>query len=394
MHAPDLLMIQEAEDQDICSVVAGAMACGTTDNADGKPDTLQDLALAIEALGGPAYDAAYDRDGADDRGIVAAFLYRTDTVELLPADASDPVLGSSPSVVYRGDPLASNTDVQNPKALNADLPNDVDLSTGVDGSNVYTRAPQVGHFRIWRDGIGTSVFTDLYAISNHFSSTPDARVGQRTEQAAYQAAIVAALENEGVDRIVSAGDFNVFPRPDDPFAPPDTSDQLGPMYDAGLHNLYDTLLAEMPQSAYSYSFSGQAQTLDMQWATDGQFADLVQVRAGHFNADFAADYDGDVARGASDHDPQLARWFNDVTLDRLHALIDYYVGTGDVQANKARLLHDRLDRAERYLQRGQVSAYLAQLAAFGDQAQDLAPKHVSSTAADALQREANRLATL
>ena len=70
----------------------------------------------------------------------------------------------------------------------------------MDGGNVFTRPPQVGHFRVWRDGIGTSVFTDLYAISNHFSSTPDARVGQRTEQAAYNAAIVAALDDGGCRR--------------------------------------------------------------------------------------------------------------------------------------------------------------------------------------------------
>lgn len=394
MHAPDLLMIQEAEDQDICSVVAGAMDCGTTNNADGKPDTLQDLALAIAALGGPTYDAAFDRDGADDRGIISAFLYRTDTVELLPADASDPVLGSAPTVDYRGTALTFNTDVSNPKALNADLPADVDLSTGVDGSNVYTRAPQVGHFRVWRDGLGTSVFTDLYAISNHFSSTPNGRVGQRTEQALYNAAIVDALESAGVTRIISAGDFNVFPRPDDPFDPPGTSDQLAPMYDAGLHNLYDTLLAEVPQSAYSYSFSGQAQTLDMQWATTGQFADLVQVRAGHFNADFAADYDGDVARGASDHDPQLARWANDVTLDRLHALVDYYAATGDISHGKAKLLHRRLDRAGDAMDAGRMVDYLSQLKTFGLQAQGLAPRHVTPGAADALQAEADRLAAM
>jgi hypothetical protein len=394
MHAPDLLMIQEAEDQDICSVVAGAMDCGTTNNADGKPDTLQDLALAIAALGGPTYDAAFDRDGADDRGIISAFLYRTDTVELVAADASDPVLGSSPTVDYRGTALSFNTDVQNPKALNADLPADVDLSTGVDGSNVYTRAPQVGHFRIWRDGVGTSVFTDLYAISNHFSSNPNGRVGQRTEQALYNAAIVDALEGAGVTRIISAGDFNVYPRPDDPFEPPNESDQLGPMYDAGLHNLYDTLLAEVPQSAYSYSFQGQAQTLDMQWATGGQFADLVQVRAGHFNADFAADYDGDVARGASDHDPQLARWSNDVTLDRLHALVDYYVGTGDITNGKAKVLHRRLNRAWDAMDAGRTVDYQLQLKTFGLQAQGLAPAHVSQGAADVLQAEADRLAAM
>jgi predicted extracellular nuclease len=396
MHAPDLLMIQEAEDQDICTVSGGALVCGTTNNADGKPDTLQELALAITAAGGPTYDTAYDRDGADDRGIVAAFMFRTDTVELLPADASDAVLGSAPTIDYRGTPLPYNTDVSNPKALNADLPGDVDLSTGVDGRNVYTRAPQVGHFRVWRDGIGTSVFTDLYALSNHFSSTPNARVGQRTEQAAYNAAIVAALEADGADRVVSAGDFNVFPRPDDPFAPGQPygddgvgpSDQLGPMYAAGLHNLWDTLVADVPRSAYSYSFEGQAQTLDMQWATDAQFDDLVQVRAGHFNADFAADFDGDVARGASDHDPQLARWSTDVTLARLHALVDYYVVTGDLRASKASLFHDRLNKAAGFLAKGQLSAYRSQLIAFGDQAHDQA----SATAANAMEKEADRLA--
>jgi hypothetical protein len=261
---------------------------------------------------------------------------------------------------------------------------------------VFTRAPQVGHFRVWRDGIGSSVFTDLYAISNHFSSGPDGRVGQRTEQAAYNAAIVTALESSGADRILSAGDFNVFPRPDDPFAPGQPfgdddlgpSDQLGPMYEVGLHNLWDRLVAEVPQSAYSYSFEGQMQTLDMQWATDAQVADLVQVRAGHFNADFAADFDGDVARGASDHDPQLARWFTDVTLARLHALVDYYVGTGDLPARKAFLFHDRLDKAADFLAKGKLAAYRAQLTAFGNQARG----HASPFAAAAMEKEGDRLA--
>ena len=94
LHAPDVLLVQEAEDQDICTVSGTALACGTTDDRDGKPDTLQELALRIAAVGGPRYDAAYDRDGADDRGIVAAFLYRADRVELLPA--AGPVLGAAP----------------------------------------------------------------------------------------------------------------------------------------------------------------------------------------------------------------------------------------------------------------------------------------------------------
>jgi predicted extracellular nuclease len=392
MHAPAILMIQEAEDQDICTVVSGAMSCGTADNADGQPDTLQELALAVADAGGPTYLTAYDRDGADDRGIVSAFMYRTDSVQLLPVSAGDPVLGSSPTVEYRGAALGYNTDVSNPKALNADLPSDVDTSTGVDGSNVYTRAPQVGHFRVWRDGIGTSVFTDLYAISNHFSSGPDSRVGQRREQAAYNAAIVAALQeaDPGV-RVVSAGDFNVFPRPDDPF-PTDPSDQLGPLYDAGLHNLFDVLVDEVPSSAYSYVFEGQAQTLDQQFASSSLFDELIQIRAAHINADFAADYDGDVARGASDHDPQVARWTTDVTLDRLVDLVDYYVATGKVDASKAGQLYGRLNRAAAFLAAGQADAYRSQLLAFGDQAHDLSPRWITSVAAASLEKEGDRLA--
>ena len=100
LHAPDILLVQEAEDQDICEVVDGAFTCGTEDDADGKPDTLQELALRIEEQSGIAYDAAYDRDGSDDRGIVAALMYRTDRVELLPATADHPVLGNTPEVEY------------------------------------------------------------------------------------------------------------------------------------------------------------------------------------------------------------------------------------------------------------------------------------------------------
>ena len=39
--------MQEAEDQDICTVSAGTLQCGATNDADGKPDTLQELALRI-----------------------------------------------------------------------------------------------------------------------------------------------------------------------------------------------------------------------------------------------------------------------------------------------------------------------------------------------------------
>ena len=312
LHAPDLVLVQEAEDQDLCSVASGSLVCGAADDADGKPDTLQELALRIATLGGPSYDAAYDRDGADDRGIVSGFLFRTDRVELLPARADDPVLGSTPDVVYDGAAKSNNADVANPKVLNADMPDRVDLSTGFDGTDVFTRAPQVGLFRIWRVGVGMGSFFDVYAVSNHFSSTPNARVGQRTEQALYNARIVDALQDSDPEvNVIVGGDLNVFPRPDDPFAPGHPrfpSDQLGPLYAQGLTNLWNTLVADVPVSAYAYVFQGQAQTLDQLFVTDAVLDALQQVRVAHINADWPADFDGDGARGASDHDPTVARF--------------------------------------------------------------------------------------
>ncbi len=313
LHSPDILLTQESEDQDICHVAAGALVCDTTagSGGDGKPDTLQELALAIEDAGGGTYDAALDRDGADDRGIVAGFLYRTDRVSLVAPAATDPVLGADPGVDYRAPGLDHNTEVANPKALNADLPDDVDTSTGTDGSNVYTRAPQVARFRVLA-APGSRDSFDLWAVSNHLSSGPDTRVGQRTEQAGYGAAIVDAIEAaDPDDRVVYGGDLNVFPRPDDPFSPGHPlfpSDQLAPLYDTGLHNLWDEVLADAPSAAYSYVFQGQGQTLDHLFVNQPLRGDLVEARYAHVNAGWPADFGGDGARGLSDHDPPVARF--------------------------------------------------------------------------------------
>jgi uncharacterized protein len=402
LHDPDIIMAQEIEDQDICKVDDQALVCDTSGenlDRDGKPDTLQELALRIAEFGGPQYDAAYDPDGADDRGIVSGFLFRTDRAQLLPAQANDPVLGDNPQVIYPSDPLPFNTDVENPKALNAVLPDFVDRSTGTDGDNVFTRAPEVGLFRLWRDGIGTSVFTDLYLIDNHFSSGPDSRVGQRTEQAAYNAAIVDALQSAYPGVYVSVGgDLNVYPRPDDPFTPGDPlfpSDQLGALYNQGMTNLYDKLVEEVPVSAYSYVYQGQAQTLDQMFVTPSLLEELVAIRAAHINSDWPKDYLGDGARGTSDHDPQVASYSLLPTLDRLEALVHYYVDNGDITGNKTeKILLDFLERARTYQESGQQSAYLAQLLAFGNQVQGFAPKFVTQEAADALQQEAVLLSTL
>ena len=155
-------------------------------------------------------------------------------------------------------------------------------------------------------------------IDNHFKSGPDTCVAHRTEQAKYNAALVAYIQaaNPGA-RIVVGGDLNVYPRPDDPFAPigqPGSSDQLGALYDPGLglKNLWEVLLDQAPEAAYSYVFVGMAQTLDQMFVNQPMLADLQQFRIAHINSDFPADYPGDVARGTSDHDPNVANFTFDV----------------------------------------------------------------------------------
>jgi predicted extracellular nuclease len=313
LHSPDLILVQEAEDQDICTVTGTTLTCGDVNNADGAPDTLQELALTIKNNGGPGYAAAYDRTGADARGITAAFLYRTDRLKLAAPSPTDPILGATPTVTYRSAGLPGNADVQNPKALNAVLPSDVDRSTGVDGSNVFTRAPQVAHFELAAKP-GSKDVIDLWAVSNHYSSGPDGRVGQRREQAGYGAAIVTAIQAaDGDARIAYGGDLNVFPRPDEPI-PARPGDQLAPLYDAGLSNLWDDLVADAPSSAYSYVFDGQAQTLDHLFVNGRLHGDLIEMRAAHVNADWAGDDDGNGSKGSSDHDPQVARFASKAAL--------------------------------------------------------------------------------
>jgi hypothetical protein len=148
---------------------------------------------------------------------------------------------------------------------------------------------------------------DVYVIDNHFKSGPDTCVAHRTEQAKYNAALVAYIQAANPNaRIIVGGDLNVYPRPDD--IGYGASDQLGSLYDPslGLTNLWDVLVSQAPESAYNYVYLGMAQTLDQMFINRPMMADLNQYRILHINSDFPADYSGDVARGTSDHDPNAA----------------------------------------------------------------------------------------
>lgn len=400
LHSPDILLIQETEAQDVCTVApdwtpqtgpglgADRLVCDLVNpgagnlRADGRPDSLQELALVIAEQGGPRYAAAYDPDSRDLRGITTAYLYRTDRVELLPARPDDPVLGSQPRLSYDGTPLPFTTDVSNPKALNAALPEAVAATcagTGAascDGGNVFTRAPQVALMRVWRGTPGVSTWTDLYLVNNHFSSGPENRVRQRTEQATYNARIAeAVLAADPTARVLVGGDVNVFPRPDDPY-PPGTpipqvgvgpSDQLRELYRSPLRPLYDPLVSRYPTSAYSFGFQGQAQTLDQLWVSPRLFGELVDVRSAKINVDWPADAAGEAPAygrfGVSDHDPQAATFQAAATFERVRALLDRLAAEGQVAPPLLVPVRVLLDNAERLLTRGQLRAADALLVA-------------------------------
>jgi hypothetical protein len=298
-------MMQEVENQDICAISGGTLVCGTSDNADGQPDDLQDLALKIAELGGPAYNAAFDRDSSDLRGILPAFMYRTDRVQLVSPNG-DPILGSNPAIGGYT-PVPYDSDVSNPKTLNAVLPAGIS-STGCETNWIFPRAPDIGLFRIHANAVGDQAYRDVYVIDNHFKSNPDTCKPNRTEQAKYNAAIVAYLQSMKPNaNIVLGGDLNVYARPDDTTP---KSDQLAALYDPslGLKNLYEVELEQAPEAAYSYVFQGMAQTIDQIFVNQWALAHLSDVRTAHINSDFSADYPDDVARGTSDHDPSATRF--------------------------------------------------------------------------------------
>ena len=255
-HAPDIITVEEAENQDICSgggELYGVCQTTGTGNPDGKLDVLQDLAQEIRSRTQNAvtYEVASDRLGGDYRGIIAGFLYRADRVELLaPATLqSDPILGMRP-----GDPLEDNRETRNPKALQG--------AHSVDHTPLFDRRPEVALFRVHRLNLADGDAVELYVIGNHFKSSPDSYIQLRTEQAAFNAGLVAQILAVKPDaRVAVLGDLNVYP----------DSPQLAALYVQMSNTYYD-----IPAAArYSYSYSGMSQTLDQIFVSGGLSSILV-----------------------------------------------------------------------------------------------------------------------
>lgn len=288
LHAPDIIAFQELEDQDVC--ISGGQLYGVCsdeiDNADGAPDVLQDVAAAIAELSGDTvlYLSAIDRDSADYRGIAQGYLYRTDRVELPPADPGDPVLGERPD-----DPEAErypNQEVSNPKALNQRF---------AIGTPLFARAPVVGLFRIHHDAVGSDNYLDIYLSNNHLKSDPTGYNSLREFQATYNLSFIEALQAENPDvHFILLGDLNSFPE----------SEELA-VLEPTLNSLWDDI---PPVSRYTYIYAGQSQTLDYIYITPNLNDILVDVSIAHTNADYAYHYETSPSTSlrAADHDPIIA----------------------------------------------------------------------------------------
>lgn len=390
---PDVVMIQETESQDVCSISEDwtpdwdpssgedRLDCDLENTGDDNtrssrsPDSLLELSLIIQEQGGAAYDVVFDINSGDARGIVQAFLYRSDRVELVEPDATDPVLGDDPTIDYDGELLDFTQVTANPKSINAQRPPDFVCGStplNCDGDNVFSRGPNVGLFRIWQGAVGEGASEEVYLVNNHQSAGPDARVLQRTEQATLNARIAEAVLDADPDaNVIVGGDLNVFPRPDDPYAPGQPiagdlvgpSDQLAALY-GPLVNLYDVQLDRTPSSAYTFGFQGQVQTLDHLFVSDALRDGLVDVRSAKINVDYPADASGEDPTygrfGVSDHDPELATFaFDDLpdpdpdlSFDDVRQQVADYVADGAIRPQTGARVDRVLDRAEALVEQG------------------------------------------
>ena len=144
LHAPDLILVQEAEDQDICSVLGGAAGLRRHQQRRRRAGHPPGAGAGHRGRRRPGVRLrAYDRDrGGRPRHHRGVPLPHRPAVAGLATGRRRVCCRLDAGRAATGRPgLPYNADVQNPKALNAVLPADVDTSTGVDGDNVFTRAP-------------------------------------------------------------------------------------------------------------------------------------------------------------------------------------------------------------------------------------------------------------
>ncbi|RED52050.1 endonuclease/exonuclease/phosphatase family protein [Aestuariispira insulae] len=252
---PDVLALQEVQDN------SGATDDGTVD----ADQTLQALADAIKALGGPEYQF-FDIDPEDKTqggqpggNIRVAYLYNPERVTLV-----------EDSVQRLDDPA-------------------------FDGS----RIPLQAQFEF----NGETVTVINNHLSSKFGSTPifgdtqpfiNAGEEDRIAQAqAINAAVDAMLDDDPDAKIVVLGDMNDFDfsTPIDHLSGESEDNQV-------LYNQIQALIDAGDDSVYTYNYQGSSQNLDHLLVSES-LRDVTEFDVVHTNVDFAD--------AASDHEPILAR---------------------------------------------------------------------------------------
>ncbi|MCD8535118.1 MAG: hypothetical protein LR011_10160 [Verrucomicrobia bacterium] len=294
LQLPDILMVQEIEDQDISFTGLN----GTHYPKDDLPDVLQDLTDIIYKLSQAKYLPAANRNGSDARGISCAFLIRQDKWK---PDFSSPCLNPDSSSATNLPYSARVNRPTRPHSLPVLSINGTFLSPETNSTTpVFSRALQVAILQPVLNS-NTSI-PRLYIINNHFSSIPDQRVSQRTLQARLTAAIAEwILKLDPSAGIILGGDLNVFPFPDDG-TPDNPSHQLQPIYQLNWNSAYQYVVQSAPELAYSYIHQGQAQCLDHLFHSSSLDRFFSHAYFIHLNADLP---DHPLSQQASDHDPVL-----------------------------------------------------------------------------------------
>jgi len=281
LHSPDLLAIEEIQDND------GAANSGTTDAS----VTWTTLLQAIRAAGGPRYryrqiDPLNNADGGmPGANIRVGFLYRTDRglafVDRPGGDATTPVRVVRTSSGPRLSISPGRVDPRHPAWSTPE---------GV-------RRPLAGEFRARGH--------TLFVVANHWKSKngdhplfgrfqPPVRSTEPQRRAQAQVVrtfVDALLAADPRANVIVLGDFNDF----------EFSGTLRILRGGGDRELRPLIETLPPQERYSYVFEGNAQALDHILISRNLFTRFsVAYDIVHVNAEFPDQ--------SSDHDPQIVRF--------------------------------------------------------------------------------------
>jgi glycerophosphoryl diester phosphodiesterase len=269
LQSPDILALQEIQDNN------GSVNDGVTDAS----ETLQALADAITAAGGPTYEffdvaPADDTSGGQPGGnIRVAYLYNSDRVSV--DEASIQAL-DVPTVNDSRDPLRA------------------DFTFNGETVSVINNH--------WTSRVGS---TPIFGATQPFIQAGET---ERNAQAEFLNGYVNGILAEDPDaNVIVTGDLNTFQ-----FSP-----SIDKLTGEGENKILSNLLDKLPNdNAYTFNFQGNSQILDQMLATN----DLVE------NGEFdIVNLNVDFPTQASDHEPILGRFTlgeaepETFTLQLLHA---------------------------------------------------------------------------